>query len=760
MTDVIEVLQPVHYETQQGIDVIEVQSNEGLTLDLIQSVAEVEVQQPEYFEVLNPMVGGSLSSRPNGNNPFQDTTPPPAPTDLAAGSGFSSIQLSWVIPSYSNHWYTEVWRHTADNRAAATLIGNTMGDRFTDAVDPKVPYYYWVRLVSKAEVAGPWNAIAGVTATAGNDPTNMLAALQETINESQLTQTLVTRLTGIENNALDLANEIAQRAIDEAAIQVQIDGISADLYTPGGSINSRVTNIEVAAADPISGFEALALRASQVETNVTSFDADLTYHFDDDVEGWTANNTTGFAQSGGVISGTSSTTDPQWLSPAGLTINGSTNPFIHAKIRRVSGTGTTVKAYFVNDLDTVFDENKSASFALPVGYQDGDWAEAVFDFGLHGSWGGRTITQFRIDPTDQSGDVWEIDWVSVGRRGPTNNKALIQESAQSINGLEAHWALKIDVNGNVAGIGLASGPAQADGTESEFTVLADKFSILHPNADDLSNPKLAFTVFNGKTVMDAASIINLGAQDIEIATTGTIRGGQTDYAAGTGFFLGYSGGQYKFSIGDATDYLRWDGANLSFSGDLSAASGTFAGALSAATGTFAGSLSAATGSFAGSLSAATGSFSGVLTASAINAVNTINIAGNAVNIPVSAYTAAGISCNFTWTTVASLSIASTGAPIDIYGQASGEGGLNWLFEDSYESWGMDYRLLYEGSVVMEGSFGRKASSNGERQKGIIPMAYRHTPGAGTRNYYLQVRSQSNYAGTVTYRYLRAMEVKR
>jgi hypothetical protein len=62
---------------------------------------------------------------------------------------------------------------------------------------------------------------------------------------------------------------------------------------------------------------------------------------------------------------------------------------------------------------------------------------------------------------------------------------------------------------------------------------------------------------------------------------------------------------------------------------------TFAGALSAATGTFAGSLSAATGTFAGALSAATGTFSGSLTATAINAVNTINLADNSVSFTAS-----------------------------------------------------------------------------------------------------------------------------
>lgn len=78
---------------------------------------------------------------------------------------------------------------------------------------------------------------------------------------------------------------------------------------------------------------------------------------------------------------------------------------------------------------------------------------------------------------------------------------------------------------------------------------------------------------------------------ITLQAGGAIKGGQTAYATGTGFFLGYSGTAYKFSIGSPTQFLKFDGTNLSFSGALSGATGTFSGALSAATGTFSGSIS-------------------------------------------------------------------------------------------------------------------------------------------------------------------------
>lgn len=50
----------------------------------------------------------------------------------------------------------------------------------------------------------------------------------------------------------------------------------------------------------------------------------------------------------------------------------------------------------------------------------------------------------------------------------------------------------------------------------------------------------------------------------------------------------------EFKVGNATKYVYWDGTNLTFTGNLSAAGGTFSGNLSAAGGTFSGQLSGGT----------------------------------------------------------------------------------------------------------------------------------------------------------------------
>ncbi len=67
-------------------------------------------------------------------------------------------------------------------------------------------------------------------------------------------------------------------------------------------------------------------------------------------------------------------------------------------------------------------------------------------------------------------------------------------------------------------------------------------------------------------------------ESLTMNAAGHIKGGQTDYDTGTGYWLGYTGAAYKFSIGnDAGDKLTWDGSSLNITGNLTADSGTIAG---------------------------------------------------------------------------------------------------------------------------------------------------------------------------------------
>jgi hypothetical protein len=91
-------------------------------------------------------------------------------------------------------------------------------------------------------------------------------------------------------------------------------------------------------------------------------------------------------------------------------------------------------------------------------------------------------------------------------------------------------------------------------------------------------------LLNGAAQINASSILaaqisvsslsavsaNLGTittGTITMDTAGYIRGGQTDFNTGTGFFLGYSGAAYKFSVGSPTGArVTWDGSALNIVG--------------------------------------------------------------------------------------------------------------------------------------------------------------------------------------------------
>lgn len=77
----------------------------------------------------------------------------------------------------------------------------------------------------------------------------------------------------------------------------------------------------------------------------------------------------------------------------------------------------------------------------------------------------------------------------------------------------------------------------------------------------------------------SALTVNTGALTVTgvqtMSATGSIMGGQTAYGTGNGFFIGYSGGQYKLSLGTGASGLTWDGTTLvmpaaSISGTLTA----------------------------------------------------------------------------------------------------------------------------------------------------------------------------------------------
>lgn len=67
-------------------------------------------------------------------------------------------------------------------------------------------------------------------------------------------------------------------------------------------------------------------------------------------------------------------------------------------------------------------------------------------------------------------------------------------------------------------------------------------------------------------IANELSAITTSTGTLQVATGGWIRGGQTDFNTGTGFWQGYHMGTYKVSFGNSTNGFTWDGSALTING--------------------------------------------------------------------------------------------------------------------------------------------------------------------------------------------------
>ncbi len=96
-----------------------------------------------------------------------DMTAPVAIGSLTVSGGVLYNFLGWgTLPGNLDH--VEVWRSATNDRTVAALIGTSLFTVYADYIPDGVGtlYYYWIRAISKAGVAGAWNAVAGAGTSA------------------------------------------------------------------------------------------------------------------------------------------------------------------------------------------------------------------------------------------------------------------------------------------------------------------------------------------------------------------------------------------------------------------------------------------------------------------------------------------------------------------------------------------------------------------------------------------------------------------
>jgi hypothetical protein len=160
-----------------------------------------------------------------------DYTAPAAATNLVATGGLGVIFLTWTNPASTNLDLVEIYRHTSNSRAAATLIGTSKVAMYSDPVEPGSTYYYWVRTRSKVGVVGPYNATSGVLGQSSVLADTIIDALQGELDESVLTEDLRARIDLVDAEGTGLVTQIADLTAiygdTASAAQSALDAIAA-----------------------------------------------------------------------------------------------------------------------------------------------------------------------------------------------------------------------------------------------------------------------------------------------------------------------------------------------------------------------------------------------------------------------------------------------------------------------------------------------------------------------------------------------------
>lgn len=197
-------------------------------------------------------------------DPTSDLTPPPQASTIVVSSTIGAIFLRWNIPSYRNHSFTEIWRSQNGNIGDAVLIAQSTTGFYTDPVETNVKYFYWLRLVSQADVRGAYSQDS-VSGQAEINPKLIIEAIEGEINANSLTQDLQTQITDIANtNQEILAQNLNGKIAQEAEIREQVEGGLLSQYTVKIDNNGAVSGFGLASQEVDGSVEsAFIIRADK-----------------------------------------------------------------------------------------------------------------------------------------------------------------------------------------------------------------------------------------------------------------------------------------------------------------------------------------------------------------------------------------------------------------------------------------------------------------------------------------------------------------
>lgn len=260
---------------------------------LADSITESELAQALRSRI--DLIDGSISLDGSVDSRIADAiapdlTPPPTPSSFTATAGIMNVLVNVGGIVYSQghgHRGTALYgyRGATPSFAAATFIGEFQGVSYSFPSEPSTTWHLWAKFVTNDGVysTNPAGGATGVQVTTGQDVSLLMDALDGEITNSQLAQSLATRINLIDDpsgvagsvNAriaaeqTARAQEIAQESSDRAAaINAEAAARAAADAAEAAARVQAISNEQQTRADAIA--IETAQRISQVQDAATS----------------------------------------------------------------------------------------------------------------------------------------------------------------------------------------------------------------------------------------------------------------------------------------------------------------------------------------------------------------------------------------------------------------------------------------------------------------------------------------------------------
>lgn len=372
----------------------------------------------------------------------------------------------------------------------------------------------------RAEAAAR-ETLAGRVSTAEGNITRETQARVTAINaQTAATEALKTRVGNTESSITALRETVNQkdsaRASEIQTLTAKIDGVSVggrnyalSTGTPGkvltvsGNNQTKNVTIDVSSALELKQGDSLIISCDIELTNATSPYGKPYPRIGAEFSVTYADNSIGYFAA--------------WYEEA---INGTTKTLKQRLVAKhtVAKEVKALRNIIVQARYQTSDSIKVSGVKLERGTVATDWTPAPEDNdGLQEI--RSTVQVVQTTLTKATGDIKSLgERITTVQSTADGNKATVQAHSRSINGLEAQYTVKVDVNGKVAGYGLATTPK--NGTpESKFIVNADRFGVGATGKADI----FPFTVdtrqnrvgVNGELVVNGKAIVDrLNAGDI------------------------------------------------------------------------------------------------------------------------------------------------------------------------------------------------------------------------------------------------------